>query len=144
MSLKPNGKDEWPENLVIKENNFHDVFRLRWYSSELELEGFHNIPTVPNCKTLKQPYVQPAYSCPGCNRVVLVPFPTVENTHELYHFLESHAKGHVRKPIEVKIEVTLDDSVINYIYLGLLTPDTETIKKMAREIRVSRGMPDLI
>lgn len=141
MSLKPNGSDEWPEHLIVDYINYKDVFRLIWYYSDLQLDGFHNIPTAPHCETRNSNYVQPAYSCPGCNKVVLVPFPEVENLKELSHFFENHVKRHTRAPI-VAEDVALTDETIQLIHAGLLIPNTKTIQKMAREIRVSRGVPN--
>jgi hypothetical protein len=155
MALKPMGDDAWPEHVAIQELGFHDVFTLVWYYSNLRVNGLHNIETVENPQTRKPNYLQPTYACPGCNQIVLVPFPEVENTKELYLFFKRHVQGHASEScssvnsntilselIEAKVDVPLDDSTIQLIHSGLLVPNLKTIQKMAREIRVSRGIPN--
>lgn len=97
----PHGGEPWPETVVVPlwhprdDHGVSDVcvltrvmFTLVWYYNGKVLEGCHNIKTPPAVG-----YVSPAYDCPDCDKVMLVPLE-VRNFDHLVRFLQDHMRGH--------------------------------------------------
>lgn len=103
MSFQPCGSEPWPTSVHISRcdgqtSRFiitslvtleRSVFTLVWYYSPQILDSFHNIAAPSGG------YVSPAYICPDCNKIILIPFPEVETLKELWHFFEKHVEAHV-------------------------------------------------
>jgi hypothetical protein len=98
MSYKPNGSDDWPDNVRVNHAGFDDLFSVRWFYSDLPLDGFHNVDVPYLEQEYDNAYAIPAYACPACASVLLVPFPEVEKSVELYAWFRRHVEQHDPKP----------------------------------------------